>query len=61
MLGYYALPLLWRDRVVGWGNASVRDGRLLLQTRFAGDAVRDAAFKAELADEKTRLKTFLGI
>jgi uncharacterized protein YcaQ len=22
-LGYYALPLLWRDRMVGWGNASV--------------------------------------
>src|SRR5665213_3375461 len=19
-LGYYALPLLWRDRVIGWGN-----------------------------------------
>src|SRR5262249_13482709 len=22
-LGYYALPLLWRDRVIGWGNLSV--------------------------------------
>ena len=21
--GYYALPLLWRDRVIGWANASV--------------------------------------
>ena len=60
-LGYYALPLLWGDRVVGWGNASVRNGRLLLQTHFADDTVRDAAFKAELADEKARLKTFLGL
>ena len=60
-LGYYALPLLWRDRVVGWGNASVSGGRLLLQTRFADDTVRDAAFKAELADEKTRMKEFLGL
>ncbi len=26
-LGYYALPLLWRDDVVGWGNLSLgRDG-----------------------------------
>ncbi len=25
-LGYYALPLLWRDRVIGWGNVSVKDG-----------------------------------
>jgi uncharacterized protein YcaQ len=25
-LGYYALPLLWRDRVIGWGNLAVREG-----------------------------------
>ena len=25
-LGYYALPLLWRDRVIGWANVSVRNG-----------------------------------
>ena len=60
-LGYYALPLLWRDRVVGWGNASVKDGRLLLQTRFADDTVRDDPFKRELADEKARMKAFLGL
>jgi uncharacterized protein YcaQ len=23
-LGYYALPLLWRDRVIGWGNLAMR-------------------------------------
>ncbi len=27
-LGYYALPLLWRDRVIGWGNVSVNNGTL---------------------------------
>ena len=26
-LGYYALPLLWRDRVIGWGNLSLRGRR----------------------------------
>ncbi len=26
--GYYALPLLWRDRVIGWGNLSVKNGEL---------------------------------
>ena len=25
-LGYYALPLLWRDRVIGWGNLAVKNG-----------------------------------
>ena len=23
-LGYYALPLLWRDRVIGWGNLALK-------------------------------------
>ena len=49
------------DRVLGWGNASVRDGRLLLQTKFADDTVRDDAFKRALADEKARMKEFLGL
>ena len=40
-LGYYALPLLWRDRVIGWGNVSVANGRL--QTR---DRLRDRSATA---------------
>ena len=24
-LGYYALPMLWRDRVIGWANLAVRE------------------------------------
>lgn len=27
-LGYYALPVLWGDRVIGWGNLGVVDGEL---------------------------------
>ena len=34
-LGYYALPLLWRDRVVGWGNLSVVDGGLTANFGYA--------------------------
>ena len=26
-LGYYALPMLWRDRVIGWAELAVRMGR----------------------------------
>ena len=33
-LGYYALPMLWRDRVVGWANLSVRDGVLQHDARL---------------------------
>ena len=40
-LGYYALPLLWRDRVIGWGNVSVKNGTLQSEVGYvAGAAAR---------------------
>ncbi|MEO5844360.1 MAG: crosslink repair DNA glycosylase YcaQ family protein [Caldimonas sp.] len=60
-LGYYALPLLWHENVVGWANASTRDGRLTIDTRFVGAAPRDAAFRRALGDERDRLEEFLGL
>jgi len=60
--GYYALPLLWRDRVIGWANAAVRDGQLVVEPGYvAGRAPREAAFRAALADETLRLAAFLGV
>ena len=35
-LGYYALPLLWRDRVIGWGNLAVVDDALTANFGYAG-------------------------
>ena len=58
--GYYALPLLWGDAVVGWANASVREGRLVVETGFAGARPPGAAFKRELEAETARLAAFLG-
>ena len=58
-LGYYALPLLWRDQVVGWANASVRNGRLRVAAGYVDGAPRDPAFKRELADERARMAEFL--
>jgi len=60
-LGYYALPLLWRDRIVGWANASVRDGRLDVATGFADATPRGRDFHAALAEERERLADFLGL
>jgi hypothetical protein len=60
-LGYYALPLLWQDRIVGWGNAAVRDGKLRLALGYADGAPREPAFRRELADERARLGEFLGL
>jgi uncharacterized protein YcaQ len=60
--GYYALPLLWRGRVLGWCNAAVRNGRLETDLGFvSGKPPRDAAFKTAWAQEKQRLSDFLGL
>jgi uncharacterized protein len=60
-LGYYALPLLWRDRVIGWGNLTLKDGALTYQLGYvAGRSPRDRAFKRELEAEKERMRIFLG-
>jgi len=57
--GYYALPLLWRDRVIGWGNVSVKDGELLADIGYINSAPRERAYKRELDAELGRLRRFL--
>ena len=59
-LGYYALPLLWRDRVIGWGNVAVKDGRL--QVDFGYTASQPPAgriFRRERDAELDRFRAFL--
>jgi uncharacterized protein len=61
-LGYYALPLLWRDRVIGWGNVSVRDGSLRCDFGYVGSQPpRDRFFKRALEAELDRMGLFLGL
>jgi uncharacterized protein YcaQ len=61
-LGYYALPLLWRDEVIGWGNLAVgASGALDARLGYvAGRAPRDAAYRRELDAELERLQRFIG-
>jgi hypothetical protein len=61
-LGYYALPLLWRDRVIGWGNLSVKDGELKSEFGYIeSHPTRDRAYKRELEAELDRVRAFLGL
>jgi uncharacterized protein YcaQ len=58
-LGYYALPLLWRDRVIGWANLSVKNGELNAEFGYVASPPRDRVFKRELAAELDRMRVFL--
>ena len=60
--GYYALPLLWRERVIGWGNISVKNGALDADVGYiAGRRPRDRRFSHALDAELERLREFLGL
>jgi len=58
-LGYYAMPLLWRDQVIGWGNLSVKNGELKSEFGYVGTQPRERAFKRELEAELDRMRDFL--
>ncbi len=60
--GYYALPMLWRGRMIGWANAVVADGSLRVEPGFVrGTRPRDAAFTHAFREEVDRLAVFLGL
>lgn len=58
--GYYALPLLWRDAIVGWANAAVTEGVLGVDVHFSGKRVRDAGFRHALGAEVESLRESVG-
>lgn len=59
-LGYYALPLLWRDGVIGWVNLSNKNDALDYNLGFiSGNAPNDRSFKRELEAEIDRVREFL--
>ncbi|MBS7806795.1 crosslink repair DNA glycosylase YcaQ family protein [Variovorax sp. PCZ-1] len=58
--GYYALPLLWRGQVIGWGNLSVNDGKLQAELGYVtGQAPKDKAYRQALAQELASMESFL--
>jgi len=59
--GYYALPLLHRDAVIGWANARVERGKLDVDLGFIGKRPRDPAFRRGLDEEIARMEAFLGL
>lgn len=61
-LGYYALPLLWHEQVIGWATVSAANGVLAPQLGFvSGSRPRERAFARELDDELARLRGFLAL
>jgi len=59
-LGYYAMPLLWREDVIGWVNISNRHGALDVKSGFVNGEPAEASFRREFEAEVERFRRFLG-
>jgi uncharacterized protein len=57
--GYYALPLLWGDRVIGWANLTRTEKELSVELGFSGRRPGEREFRLQLDAEIERMRTFL--
>jgi uncharacterized protein YcaQ len=59
-LGYYALPLFWDGRAVGWANLGLVEGRLNASFGYTETRTKqDRAFRRALEEELARFERFL--
>jgi hypothetical protein len=59
--GYYALPMFWGDRAIGWVNCEIEDGKLTVERQFAMRPLRGKRFEASFDREVSRLERMLGL
>jgi uncharacterized protein len=57
--GYYAMPILWKDDVVGWANISVQNGQLHFDTGYEKKFAKSREYKTELDNELDRFRDFM--
>jgi len=57
--GYYAMPLLWGQQVIGWGNLTRDADELHAELGFVTRRPREREFAVQLEAELERLRDFL--
>jgi uncharacterized protein YcaQ len=58
-LGYYAMPLLWGDAVIGWVNVARSAGGIDVQAGYVTGRPTDIGFAAAFDAEVARMQRFL--
>ena len=59
LFGYYAMPLLWSDTVIGWANVGFAAGTLHVVTGYVRPCPRTREFQGALDAELARMERFL--
>ena len=57
--GYYAMPLLWADEVIGWANVTLTAGKMHAAVGYARHPPQSLAFRRALDAELARMERFL--
>jgi uncharacterized protein len=57
--GYYAMPLLWGEQVIGWANVTAPDGRVDVACGFIGRRPTEGAYRRAFDAEVARMEMFL--
>lgn len=57
--GYYAMPVLWDDAVIGWANVAMVGGKMNATLGYAGRCPQSVAFRRALDAELARMERFL--
>jgi uncharacterized protein len=60
-MGHYAMPMLWGERMLGWANLKVADGRLQHELGFVGPRPRGGSFQRALDEALQHMRDFLEI
>jgi uncharacterized protein YcaQ len=58
-MGYYALPLLWKDDVIGWANVSKTSRGVSVEPGFVESKPASRAFRSAYDDEVQRMAASL--
>ena len=60
-LGYYAMPVLWKDDVIGWANATVEDHKLHVHFGYVSQKPYEPAYQSAAESEVAHMAKFLGL
>jgi len=57
--GYYAMPILWNENIIGWANLKKETNKLNVDFGFVNGRPKAKKFERELGEEIERLEMFL--
>jgi len=58
-MGYYAMPLLWVDSVIGWANVARKESGVDVELGFIGNRPNTTEFDRALESEIASMRVFL--